>query len=72
MGLLAEALLCRCHIACTERATQEDGLCDACRVAAKTNHGVGHGHIGDVGAEPGSRMRPIPGVMAFPGPDVIL
>lgn len=26
-----ERLLCRCPSKCTQRATQEDGLCDTCR-----------------------------------------
>jgi hypothetical protein len=55
-------LLCRCTLACSERATQEDGYCDLCRAAQGANI-VGHAHIGEVGGQPGDRKRPIDGGM---------
>lgn len=63
--IVDERLLCRCHIACSNRATQEDGYCDECR-DRQGARAVGHSHTGDVGAPPGSRMKPLPGDMAAP------
>lgn len=61
--MIDERLLCRCTLPCTERATQEDGLCDPCRAAKNHQHGVGHMHIGEVGGSADDRKTPVPATL---------